>query len=162
MRLARSGWQVQWVVVWGQKGKVVVKWSHGLPKYSYDHRAKNTKAGHWLLEDKQSSEGHAHPRRGFTTYNSISKSTIPASALPASRQIPKASCVFPCNDTQHLKLSLFKMDFNFLPQHPTSSIPGSFFPGSSLSSLLSFNQWLNLIILTLKIRLLLCLFSTHW
>ena len=46
MRLARSGWQVQWVVVWGQKGKVVVKWSHGLPKYSYDHRAKNTKAGH--------------------------------------------------------------------------------------------------------------------
>lgn len=95
-----------------------------------------------------------------------SKSTIPAPAWPVSRQMPKVCCVFPWKDAQHLKLCFPEMELNFLPTpshspSPISSIPGSFFPSSSLSSRLCFNQWLSLFLLTLKIHPLLCLLCTH-
>ena len=124
MRLAGSGRQVQRVVVWGQRGKVGAKWLSGLPKYNSSYKAKKTHTGQSLLADRQGSKGRAPPRRDFSPHNSISKSTIPAPAWPACRQISKVCRLFPQKEEQHLKLRLFKMELNFLPGAPSPQFLG--------------------------------------
>lgn len=134
---------------------------HGLLKHNRDYKTKNTKAGQWLLEDWQGSKSHAHPRQILAPENPYQKLRFQLRVgLPPDKSQRSAVCFRAMMHSTSTPACSRRSPISSPRQSPISSIPGSFSPGSFLSLLLGFKQWLNLIILTLKICPLRLLLST--